>query len=64
MDIEDSEPIALRQMFQTAIRPKVMVLEYHSMHAGRNPQTIQIPIKMGYDLKRITDSDVVFVLQK
>lgn len=61
MDIEDSEPIALRQMFAAGIRPRVMVLEYHSQHAGRNPQTIQIPINEGYDLKHITNSDVVFV---
>lgn len=60
MDIEDSEPIALRQMFGAGFYPNFMVIEYHSMHGGRNPDTVQIPIQHGYQLRRITDSDVVY----
>lgn len=61
MDIEDSEPIALAQMFAAGVFPTVMVIEYHSAHGGRNPRTIEIPFKHGYSLKCITNSDVVFV---
>lgn len=61
IDVEDSEPIVLADIFEWGFFPNILVAEYNSEHAGRNPETIMIPIRAGYKLVHMTNSNAVFV---
>lgn len=64
IDVENSEPVVLRDIFEWGFFPTVLIAEYNSEHVGRNPETIMIPIQAGYKLVHLTNSNAVFVLQK
>lgn len=64
IDVENSEPVVLKDIFEMSYFPNILVAEYNSEHAGRNPETIMLPIQAGYKLVHLTISNAVFVLQK
>lgn len=64
IDVENSEPVVLKDIFEMSYFPSILVVEYNSQHAGRNPETIMLPIRAGYRLIHMTNSNAVFVLQK
>lgn len=64
IDVENSEPVVLKDIFEMSYFPKILVAEYNSEHAGRNPDTICIPIIYGYKLVHLTNSNAVFVHTK
>lgn len=61
IDVENSEPIVLADIFEWGFFPSILVAEYNSQHAGRNSDTIMIPIQAGYKLVHMTNSNAVFV---
>ncbi len=61
IDIENSEPIALRQMFDVMWYPDILVIEYNSEHAGINVRTLEMPFQVErYRLRYMTKSNAVF----
>lgn len=61
IDIEGSERKVLREMFIEGYRPNVIIAEYHSEHAGRDPHLIELLIRNGYDFVHMTNSNGVFL---
>lgn len=61
IDVENSEPVVLKDIFEMSYFPSILVAEYNSEHAGRNVDTINIPFQAGYKLVRLTNSNAVFI---
>lgn len=62
IDIENSEPVALQQMFDVMWYPKILVVEYKSCHAGINVRTLELPmLQRLYRLAHMTDNNAIFV---
>lgn len=61
IDIENSEPSVLSDIFEWGFFPMIIVAEYNSEHFGINTDTINIPIKSGYKLVHMTIGNAVFI---
>jgi hypothetical protein len=61
IDIEGAEFDVLQTLDFEKWKPKIIVAEYNSMHAGKDYRLVDLLIPKGYALQHMTNSNFVFV---
>lgn len=61
MDVEGMEAEVLTEFFnKAAVVPRILVVEYHSEHKGRDPEVFNVMLGANYQLRHLTNSNAVF----